>query len=331
LISVNLYAAGRLDWVIDQFVVPFWHAVEASGLDQYCYLWILRYSRCGEHLKLRLHGPEPLHILLQGLLNEAADAYFAGWSSLEKGPGQAAQRLKPTPPLDVEDQESNDYPDGTFLYTHYQRSPIILGAPPLMQDDHYITLFTNALSRACILVLSRFQLAKNGRMLHRKRQALLLHITAVGLSVAFPDFQELERYVIYHRDWLVRAPVLAARGRINKAEEIFDRYDAEALQLGSSYLETIRKLLEIKEESLSTQESSWQRALWALYLHLQSMRCLDPDPFVEGALYPSLFKVFHGVANQLGVTPLNEGLVWHLLLGALRGDSAREGFRLVPF
>jgi len=329
LISANLYASGRLDRVIDRFVVPFWHAIEASNLDDDCYLWILRYARCGEHLKLRIHGPESLHSSLQALLKEAADTYLAGRDPEEEAL-PTPQRQKPAPPLDVEDQGMDNYPDGTFLYTHYQRSPALLGAPLLARDDRYAALFTRALGQACALILSLFELDETGRMPHRRRQALLLRIATVGLSATFSEREDLERYITYHRDWLVRAPVLAARWRRTKAVEILNRYDSETTRVGTAYLKTIRDLFQ-DQGSVSRQETGWQRSLVAVRRDLEEIQGLDPDPFVEGPLYPSLFKVFHSVANQLGVNFLNEGLTWHLLLSALRGDGARDGFRLVPF
>src|SRR4051812_36808733 len=60
IISANLYDFRRLDRVIARFVVPFLLAAEAKALDQPFYLWMLRYLRGGEHLKIRVHAPDAL-------------------------------------------------------------------------------------------------------------------------------------------------------------------------------------------------------------------------------------------------------------------------------
>jgi hypothetical protein len=328
LISANLYASGRLDRAIDRFAVPFWRAAEARGLNRSCYIWILRYARCGEHLKLRLHGPESLRASLEALLAETLALYLAGRDPGDE-PLPGPQRAKPAPPLDLEDEATEDYPDGIFLHTLYRRSPVVLGAAPLLRDNRYTALFTSCLGRACNLVLRSFELAETGRMIHRRRQALLLKILTAGLSATFPESEELTGYIAYHRDWLVRAPVLFLRGRMAKAQQILGRYNDERTRLDSSSLETLRDLLR-GQEPTDIHEEEWRQSLVALRLYLQEIQGLDPDPFVPGPLYPSLFKVFHCVANQLGINPLNEGFAWHLLLNIVRGDGAEDGFRLVP-
>jgi hypothetical protein len=275
-----------------------------------------------------LHGPEAFRDSLGALLEESIAAYLAQRVPEGETPPRP-QRPKPPPPLDFEDQATEDYSDGTFFYTGYQRSPIVLGAVPLLRDNRYAALFTACLGRACDLVLGSFELDETGRMPHLRRQALLLSILAAGLPAVFAEAEQLEEYVAYHRDWLVRAPVLLVRGRMAKARQVLERYDAETARIGPLLLEKLRGLLG-NSEPVDSREGKWRQSLVALSAYLKKVRDLDPDPFVRGPLYPSLFKLFHGVANQLGLNPLNEGLTWHLLLQTLRGDGASDSFQLVP-
>ena len=325
LLSANFYAFRRLDRVIARAVVPFVLAAEASPASHPFYLWLLRYACGGEHLKIRVHGPESLREPLSLLLERAVEAGRAAGEEIPVMP----RRLVPPPPMDREDQGPADgYPDGTFLYTHYRRSPVVFGASPLLDDDLYAALFTSCLGRACRLALESFELDETGHLPHRRRQALLLKVLTAGLPALFAG-EELRRYAVYHRDWLVRARSLASRGGMEKARQILEQYASEAARIGPSSLTGIPALLQGAEPP-GLWEREWRRSLVAFRAYVQEIQAPDPDPFVPGPLYPSLFKVFHCVANQLGLTPLNEGLTWHLLLNAVAGSENRDGFRLVP-
>jgi hypothetical protein len=329
LLSANVYATRRLDQIIARLAVPFLHAAEAIDPSQSFYLWVLRYARCGEHLKLRVHGPDSLRGSFGRLLEAAFEAYHASQDFAEE---ILPLSPRPTPPrpMDLEDQaQLDDYSNGTFLLTRYQRSPIVFGAPALCQDDGYVARFTRCLGQAFGIIVESFELDETGNLPHRRRQALLLRVLAIGLPAIFPLEEDLHKYIAYHRDWLVRARTLALRGRMALARQTLDRYDVETVRTASS-LTGIQDLLRAPG-AMSLREEEWRRSLVALRSYLQGALPANPDPFVPGPLFPSLFKVFHCVANQIGLTSLNEGLAWHLLLRALKGNEDRDSFRLVPF
>ncbi|MBV9773565.1 MAG: hypothetical protein JO040_06420 [Gemmatimonadetes bacterium] len=66
-------------------------------------------------------------------------------------------------------------------------------------------------------------------------------------------------------------------------------------------------------------EGAWGDALSDLLAYLVRFRG-DPryhgDPFTDDAVFPPIFKVFHALANHLGVSMLDEASLHHLLLRA---------------
>ena len=112
ILSANLYGSGRLCEVIAHLVAPFWKQYRRLSAEPGSYLWLLGYARCGEHLKLRLHGPDFQSPLLRELLAAAQESYFARCA-----PPAAAKRVSaPTaPPIDAEDRAALDYPDRHFF------------------------------------------------------------------------------------------------------------------------------------------------------------------------------------------------------------------------
>jgi hypothetical protein len=47
-------------------------------------------------------------------------------------------------------------------------------------------------------------------------------------------------------------------------------------------------------------------------------------PFAADVSWPPLFKVFHGMANQIGLVPLQEAYVHHMLLAILKDAGKVE-------
>ncbi|HYG63493.1 MAG TPA: lantibiotic dehydratase C-terminal domain-containing protein [Thermoanaerobaculia bacterium] len=329
LLSSSLYGTGRLDALIVEMVAPFWREVRDQAGD--AYLWMLRYGRRGEHLKLRLHGPEDLRPLLAPQLEAAAESYFAARERRPR-PAEPVKR-RPAPPLDEEDHGRDDHPDDSFLWTRSRRVPMVLGAAPLLHDDRYAALFTTCLGRACELILDWLELEDGGTVSFRSRQGTLMMLLSTGLAAAFPDEEERVRYLTYHRDWLVRSPVLYTRGRIEKARAILDRFDQEAERMGSAAQVSLAEVVYADGDAEDDEpaEAAWRRSVAELRAYLEPLQgdpVYDLDPFVEGPLHPCLFKLFHCVANQIGLTALNEALTWHLLVHAADEESGE--FRLVP-
>jgi hypothetical protein len=64
----------------------------------------------------------------------------------------------------------------------------------------------------------------------------------------------------------------------------------------------------------------WRRSLGSLAEYASRFQD-DPehrlDPFAEDVSFPAVFKALHGLANQLGLSVLNEALAYHLVLRAV--------------
>jgi hypothetical protein len=213
---------------------------------------------------------------------------------------------------------------------------MVLGSAPLLDDDRYAALFTTCLGRACDLILDWLELEDGGTVSFRSRQGILLALLSGGLAAAFPSEEERACHLIYHRDWLVRSPVLYTRGRMEKARAILDRFDQEAERMGPAALESLNDVVagngDLEDDEPA--EAAWRRSVAELRAYLEPLQgdpAYDLDPFVEGPLHPCLFKLFHCIANQVGLTALNEALTWHLLVNAASnaGEESEE-FRLVP-
>ncbi len=329
-LTANLYCRGCLDALIHQVIHPFWLETAPQREGRGAYLWILRYGRGGEHLKVRVHGPESLRPALRTSLEAKADLFFTRSQALSGTPSAPGQSL--APPIDLEDLDP-EHPDRTLLWTTYQRSPIVLGAPPLSGDTRYVAFFTRCLGLGCEAVLSSF---RSGPPLPGRRQATLWSLVASGVSALWPDLEDRVRYLTYHRDWLIRTPVLRMRLGTRKAREILARYDTAAAGLDLKRQAALQSLLQRRTdpaaEGSGKAQGSWLQSL--LDLHDDMGRFVGKpeysiDPLAIGPVYPVVFKVFHGLANQLGMSPLNEGLAYHLMLYALDPER-QESFSLIP-
>lgn len=332
ILSANLFCSGRLDQLIHEAVWPFWQEVRRKGILD-CYSWIMRYARGGEHLKIRVHGPPFNLSLVRQLLVKSAQSYLCRVKATDMR-GVTQKRL---PPIDLEDRSEQERPDCTFLQTRYQRSPISLGAGPLLSDETYLTLITRCLGAGCELILESLHPNKEGMIPYLRRQAILFRLLTSGLNAIWSSSAEWEAYIEYHRDWAVRFPVLSIGAGIEKAREILMRYDREADVLGVARTVLLRNALEsqpdshILEEAPDSRILAWRRSIRDLYSYLVRFDGdpeYDLDPVARGPHFPCMVKVFNGVANQLGINALNEGLAHHILLRSLQRKNSAKRFVL---
>lgn len=311
--------------------MPFWdqciRPAEAEGV----YLWFLRYAKRGEHLKLRVHGPAPRRAFLEQALSERIEHYFDSLEPVER-PGVRLNEGE-LPPIDLEDRESASPPDHTLLWTRYQRSPATLGPKFLIASDEYSALFTACSGKACGLVLSTLATQGDAGLPFSRRQETLRRLVGSGLEVLFPQAEERWRYVTYHRDWLVRYPLLRAGGREERARQTLARYEGEMKRLRIAPPVASSGIASPREGAMSQREQAWLLSLLDLR-HYLTVRVEDAalklDPFARAPFFPVLFKLFHGVANALGINALNEGLAYHQLLRTAKPASPRMPFSLLP-
>jgi len=321
VLTANVYCAGGLDEVIRRALLPSWREWERQSPDT-CYLWFVRYRRCGEHLKVRLHAPAAQRTAAQRLFERSVANCFAEFGPAP--PSAAAPAAGPkAPAIDIEDEAEVDYPDRTLLWTRYRRSHVSLGGKPFLDDDDYAARLTACLGQACELVLAAAEAAP---LSHRLRQNTLLRALIAGLAALGLDAPQRSDYLIYHRDWLLRFTLVRNQVEAEKAREFLDVFDRRA---AGTTIEQLARMAEAQwrgdgDKAAPWEASRWQRALSELVRHLALFRG-DPeyctDPFATDPAFPPVFKVFHGLANQLGLNMVDEAFAHHLLLRATSGES----------
>jgi hypothetical protein len=326
VLSASLYCERHLDAALLGVVRPFRDGLAAGGLDGWR-MWTVRYSRGGEHLKLRLHGPEAEAAEVRRRLEAAVEAFLAG---LEPAENDAPRVSRPgAPAIDEEDEAEVLRPDRTLLWTRYRRSHVSLGSRALMADDRYAALMTSALARATDLVLEAIRPGAAPEALVPQRQKALLKALLGGIGTVGLPVDRARAFLGYHRDWLVRFfSENAAR-----EDEVRARFD-EQLERSGPLLGQLRGIVAARWEtppaadlSGDTPEECWGVALRALTEHMEARRGepeVNMDPFTDEPAFPQLFKAFHGLANQLGMTPTQEAFTHHLLLAAAGAPAPAE-------
>ncbi|HEY6320117.1 MAG TPA: lantibiotic dehydratase C-terminal domain-containing protein [Thermoanaerobaculia bacterium] len=342
VLSANIYCSGRLCEVICQVAAPFWERCRAAGTTADGDLWLMRYARRGEHLKLRLHGPRRHAAAWRQLLEAAQAEYF-----LRLGPAveDAPRRSAPTaPPIDVEDRAAHDQPDRSFLWTTYARSALSLGWRPLLDDDRHAAALTRCLSRGTEILLARLRSDAGGASPFGQRRAILLDAVIVGLAHLPLSELDRTRYLLYHRDCLLRylqrhkAQAEAPGQGPAAMARVLARFDAELVRHRARHEEIAAAAREQWQSGPARVRAgtdlAWGRALRELAAHGTRLcgELEQPlDPFADLPVFPVLFKALHGLANQAGVDPLNEAFVHHLLLSLASADAIRRRpVRLVP-
>ena len=266
-------------------------------------MWVVEISRNGEHLKVRIHGEDEHREQLREMLAESAAAYV---SSLRDLPAVTARVTRmDAPAIDPEDEGYADQPDRVLLWTTYRRTHITLAGAPWLADSVYAAHAYRCLSDACALVL---QVIKPGGKVPTpvKQRALIgALLSGIEAAVLAGISQSPESYLQYHRDWLLRF-------FIDETEK--ERKALEQLEiLAQRRPETLRQLQSMTAQRWSGTrpqlEDRWGRSIAEFVSYTRQYSGLPQyriDPFTFNVTFPPLFKVFHGLANQLGLPPLEE-------------------------
>ncbi|HET6230925.1 MAG TPA: lantibiotic dehydratase C-terminal domain-containing protein [Longimicrobiaceae bacterium] len=311
-VTANIYSARHLDEIVRGVVVPLRHGLAERGMADRWSLWTMRYLRRGPHLKLRLHGPEQEAGAVRELLEEAAEAHFASLSP--EGDGPMKHSKAPAGAVDLEDEGEGERPDRTLLWTTYRRSAVSFGPDTqLLADDRYVSLFTACLAAAGEIAVTAIEpeISEAGR-LKALRGGLAAGVSGLPLTET-----ERDLYLEYHRDWLLRWMMPHAE----RDAEMLAKFDLRADASGAAAAE-IRRIA--SEGPAVGAFARWRDALAELAAYVARFRG-DPahhvDPFTADPVFPALFKVFHSLANQLGVDMLNESMLHHIVLRALAGAA----------
>lgn len=324
IVTGNLYCSRALDEALLRAMVPLRRELNRLGAD----LWLVRYARGGEHLKIRVHGAPDLEPAVRDLLRQGVDEFLAGIGPALDG----AERLvaQDSPPIDDEDRAPEPAPDRSFLFTTYRRSHVSLGGEPFLSDDRYCAAITLALSRGSDLVLDAF--ASQGEVLsYGQRQRLLIKALLAGIAALRFSGEKAAEYLAYHRDWLVRFPLLQNGGDEQAAVESLTRFEQQAAKAGAT-IETLRSTTRQWwtgkgfDPAVYPEGAAWGQAITDLYDYVSQFRD-DPsyrlDPFSDDPGFTPVFKVFHGLANLLGLKWRDEAFVYHLLIQAAAPEPSR--------
>ncbi|HEX2165098.1 MAG TPA: lantibiotic dehydratase C-terminal domain-containing protein [Thermoanaerobaculia bacterium] len=309
-LTSSIYCAGHLDELLHRGVAPLWRASRAAGVGGY--LWLMRYARCGEHLKVRFHGSPREAEDLRRALADAVEEVFA-----RLPPPTAAERElnEHLFAVDPEDLATEPYPDRTLLWTRYRRWPGTMGREPLSDDLGLAALFTRCLGAGCEHVLDELVPDETGRFRQSLRTRIVLDLLLCGLStLGFPP-REAARYLDYHRDWLI----LGGGGELDPTHRLFaaklEREVADLAPFAGAYRRSA-------EEGPQAVLAPWSAALGDLARYTCELAGVDvpwqpDDPYERDQVLAPLFKSLHGLANLVRVGLYNEAYLCHLLGRAL--------------
>lgn len=321
ILTANVYCSRQLDGLIHRAIAPFWDGVRGGDPENLCYLWLLRYPKRGEHLKIRIHGPRERQEGMRHALQTAVTRFL---DSL--GPDDEKERISSdsVPPIDVEDGTPDDYPDRALLWTTYRASPVTLGSEVFVEDSRFRALFTRCLGEMCELVLTGLVPDPQGAFLPQKRQSLaiklvLATLSSLGLSRS-PSKQA--EYLAHHRDWLVRYLLSKTDPDFNEARMLAP-LDAKLQTMGPT-LKALRDIL--AAQAASAAEAPQDESFRPLHASLGAFRDYietfhgdsryDLDPYTTDPTFLPIFKVLHNLSNQIGLGLRNELYTYHLLLHA---------------
>ena len=315
-LTYSLYADGCLDDLLPHLLLPLRQRLRQADIK--AFVWTVRYARRGRHLKLRLHVDEPSRSLVDRWLREMVQGYLVSIAD-QPEPNERSQ-LENIPVIDPEDADEGLAEDRRLVETRYQRSYVNLGGAPFLDHDPYALAMARALSQGLDGVLAGFEggdpLPSLWQADDSWRQKTLLKALLSGMpaALAVPG-DDLAAYAEFHRDCLLRFYVsdpdedIATRG-------LFGR------QLERSPIQALRALARKSHQPSAATDGSadptdgWQSSLRDLRLYLDTFEG-DPEyrthPLAEKVSWPPIFKVFHGVANQIGMAPIREAFVHHLM------------------
>ena len=317
LLTANVYCSGLLDGLLAGAILPFRQALRRTPMEERCLLWTIRYSRRGEHLKVRLHGDPEDRDALRQLFTEHVESYL---ETARNAPSETPRTGRSdVPPIDPEDELPGESPDHSLLWTTYRRSHVSLGGSPWLEDDLFVGHATRCLARGCDLVLAALEGGSGSSLGARQKlliKALLSGLGALGLG----EPARAADYLRYHRGWLLRF-FLDEEG---KEKQVLEHFGVQAGRMAATIGQMRRITRTQWEQRREVPEGGWEGALAGLAGYTGSFQDrvnYQVDPFTTNVTFPPAFKVLHGLANQAGLPPLEEAYVHHLVLTAVQSEG----------
>lgn len=314
LVTASLYCSGCLDRALAEAALPLRREIGDRP-----WIWAVRYSRGGEHLKLRIHAAPEREGELRAAVEEACRRFLA---VIGPPPADAVRvQRADAPPIDADDGEPEPPPDRSFRFTRYRASQVSLGGEPYLSDPGYRARMAECLARACDMVLA--EIAEAGSpLIHARRQRLMLHALLAALSALGLSAPQAARYCAYHRDWLIRAPLLDRGDDEERAQSVLGDLERRG-EAAARTVEILRAASGFTGGDGSpapgggADPSPWGGAVRRLRDYVGERFDLGderPDPFAADTFAPVLIKLLHGLANVVGLKALDEAYALHLVL-----------------
>ena len=198
---------------------------------------------------------------------------------------------------------------------NWRRSDL-LGHAALLDDHAYVEHTLRCLTSGTGVLLAA--LAAHERLeLHSRRHVALTRLLGMALQDRTADHRH--RQILYQRDTILRHLLLRiGRDRDGGARWI-DRFDHLARSLEAPARDAFTALLANHHPSsaqLAAAGAAWRQALsrWSEHLDtLESTGAADIDPFQHGLVGPCLAKLIDTLARGLGIRPLDEAYLLHIL------------------
>ncbi|HYU35955.1 MAG TPA: hypothetical protein VEW48_27670 [Thermoanaerobaculia bacterium] len=323
VLTANLYCTGHLDEILVQVIAPWWGEIRQLDPDSGAFLWTMRSDKGGEHVKVRLHGPESLANPARTVLQQAADAFFG---RVEPASGRPATGWKGAA-INDDDEADLDHPDCSLRWTHYRRSRASLGPRPFLDDNGYVGRITRCMAAGCERVLL-LEPDAAGHIPNWVRQSSLLDGLIAGLAAPGFPADARRAYLIYHRNALLRFTLNTENAEAGKMYDLLQLFERQVEAKGPT-VDALRRTARSEWMRASTGEESagaWPRSIANLIWYIRPL-CEDPDyhvdPSADDPCFVPVFKVFHGLANQLGLNFLEEAFAHHLLASVTEDEASR--------
>jgi hypothetical protein len=306
VISANIYCYGFIDELLRQVVLPFWKSTRVELPESR--LWLIRYDRGGQHLKIRFHAPVEWHGNVVTHLRKAVESFFSELPSPAGNERDAAAHL---PPIDPEDYVDGLRPDRNLVWTSYRYSPELVGAEALSSADGFEAAFVRCRVASTEVTLEWLDALESGEIPMKRRMSLALQIVLAAVHGVHPATDMRARYLTFQRDWLLRVNrdrELALALLERKVDEILEQQTV----LGSLITATC-----FREGALG-HFCQAVAALTCFCLNRLDGRDLSAlDGPSEVLIYSALSRVIHNAMNLAAIGTSNEAYICHLLRSVL--------------
>jgi hypothetical protein len=318
ILTANVYCKDWIDAVLFGALKPFQEEFLQFQPGHWGF-WVMRYRRCGEHLKIRVHGHPAAVSQVKESLSRYLHHTVSGieWPTTVKA-GKVTGAADPV--IDQQDQENSDYRPGSVIFTQYNRSHVTFGGSPYLEDPHYAGLFSGALIAACRCILNNATPGEPPQraLAHGARVTLLAELLQAAQEEL--KMEKPGEYFEYHRDWLVRFVLFKAAHTPEEHQQVVGAFEKRMGESGTFW----RDLPARTRETLVDNRGSFDEWCEALRRLIAYAYCLcerqqyQIDPFARHPSHSVLFKVLHGASNQLGLALLDEAMVHHSLQSAFQ-------------